>query len=175
MASNSARPTADIQTITDWLTQQGFQQIKVGAGRTAIEFSGNVGQVRNAFHTEIHQFNVNGKARQANVSDPQIPAALAPVVAGIVSLHNFPRRSFVRSAGIHTSIRNSEGEPQFTTTSGCGTGNSSPCYVLGPADFATVYNIPTTLDGTGEQIAIVADSNINPQDVTDFRNLFGLT
>ena len=166
---------SDIQTITDWLTQQGFEQIKVGAGRTAIEFSGNVGQVLNAFHTEIHQFNVNGKARQANVSDPQIPAALAPVVAGIVSLHNFPRRSFVRSAGIHTSVRNSEGVPQFTTTSGCGTGNSSPCYVLGPADFATVYNIPTTLDGTGEQIAIVADSNINPQDVADFQNLFGLT
>jgi trimeric autotransporter adhesin len=44
---------ADIQTITDWLTRQGFQQINVGAGRTAIEFSGNVGQVRKEFHTEI--------------------------------------------------------------------------------------------------------------------------
>jgi hypothetical protein len=85
---------ADIHTITDWLTRQGFQQIKVGAGRTAIEFSGNVGQVRNAFHTEIHQFKVNGEARQANMSDPQIPAALTSVVAGIVSLHNFPRKSF---------------------------------------------------------------------------------
>src|SRR5713226_8824050 len=79
---------ADIQTVTDWLAHQGFQQIKVGAGRTAIEFSGNVAQVRNAFHTEIHQFNVNGESRQANLSDPQIPAALTPVVAGIVSLHN---------------------------------------------------------------------------------------
>jgi len=64
---------ADIQTVTDWLAHQGFQQIKVGAGRTAIEFSGNVAQVRNAFHTEIHQFNVNGESRQANLSDPQIP------------------------------------------------------------------------------------------------------
>ncbi|MHB8501470.1 MAG: Ig-like domain repeat protein [Candidatus Acidiferrales bacterium] len=165
---------ADIQTITDWLTRQGFQQIKVGAGRTAIEFSGNAGQVRNAFHTEIHQLNVNGKARQANMSDPQIPAALTPVVAGIVSLNNFPRKPFVRSAGIHTSSRDSHGVPQFTTTSGCGTNNAQPCYVLGPADFAKVYNIPAALDGTGQQIAIVADSNINPQDVTDFRTLFGL-
>ena len=55
---------ADIQTVTDWLTRQGFQGIKVGAGRTAIEFSGNVAQVRNAFHTEIHQFNVDSKSRQ---------------------------------------------------------------------------------------------------------------
>ena len=165
---------ADVQAITDWLTQQGFQQIKVGAGRTSIEFSGNVAQVRNAFHTEIHQFNVNGKARQANVNDPQIPAALSPVVAGILSLHNFPRKSYLHDAGIHTGTRDSHGQPQFTTTSGCGTGRAQPCYVLGPADFATVYNIPTALNGTGQQIAIVADSNINPQDVTDFRTLFGL-
>ncbi len=164
----------DIQTITDWLTQQGFQQIKVAAGRTAIEFSGNVGQVRNAFHTEIHQFTVNGKARQANVSDPQIPAALAPVVKGIVSLHDFPRKSFLRHLGIHTSTRNSQGVPQFTTTNGCGTNQVQPCYVLGPADFAKVYNIPSGLDGTGQTIAIVGDSNINVQDITDFRTLFGL-
>src|SRR5437870_11025678 len=38
---------ADIQTVTDWLTRQGFQGIKVGAGRTTIEFSGTVAQVRN--------------------------------------------------------------------------------------------------------------------------------
>ncbi|HKV23920.1 MAG TPA: Ig-like domain repeat protein [Candidatus Acidoferrum sp.] len=164
----------DIQTITDWLTQQGFQQIKVGNGRTAIEFSGNVGQVRSAFHTDIHQFKVNGAMRQANVSDPQIPAALAPVVQGILSLHNFPRKSYFHSAGVHTSTRDIHGQPQFTTSNGCGSSQTLPCYVLGPADFAIVYNIPASLDGTGESIAIVGDSNINPQDVTDFRTLFGL-
>ena len=164
----------DIQTITTWLTQQGFQQIKVGAGRLAIEFSGNAGQVRDAFHTEIHHFFVNGKMRQANVSDPQIPAALAPVVAGVLTLHNFPRRSYKVDAGTHAGTHNNQGLPQFTTTSGCGTNQAQPCYVLGPADFAKVYNIPSSLTGANEQIGIVADSNINPQDVTDFRNLFGL-
>jgi hypothetical protein len=157
---------ADIQAVTDWLTRQGFQAIKVGAGRTAIEFSGNVAHVRNAFHTEIHGFNVNGETRQANVSDPQIPAALTPVVAGIVSLHNFPRKSFLRNAGIRTGFRDSHGIPQFSTSGGS--------FVVGPADFAKIYNIPSALDGTGQHIAIVADSNINPQDVTDFRTLFGL-
>lgn len=165
---------SDIQTITDWLTQQGFQQVKVGNGRTAIEFSGNVGQVRSAFHTDIHQFYVNGTMRQANVSDPQIPAALAPVVQGILSLHNFPRKSYFHSAGVHISAHDANGRPQFTTSQGCGSARSQPCYALGPADFAIVYNIPSTLDGTGQHIAIVGDSNINPQDVTDFRALFAL-
>ncbi len=165
---------ADIQAVTDWLTRQGFQGIKVGAGRTAIEFSGNVAQVRNAFHTEIHKYIVNGESRQANSSDPQIAAALTSVVAGVLSLHNFPRKSFRHDAGIHIATREVPGKPQFTTTSGCGTTGTQPCYVVGPADFAKIYNIPASLDGTLQHIAIVADSNINPQDVTDFRNLFSL-
>jgi hypothetical protein len=157
---------ADIQAITDWLTRQGFQGIKVAAGRTVIEFSGNVGQVRNVFHTDIHKFNVKGEWRQANISDPQIPVALAPVVAGVVSLHNFPRKSMRRTVGAFTRTADGRVIPQFTTSGGS--------YIVGPADFAKIYNIPSTLDGTGTTIAIVADSNINPQDVVDFRNLFGL-
>ena len=158
---------ADIQIVTDWLAHKGFQQIKVGAGRSAIEFSGNVAQVRNAFHTEIHQFNVNGQSRQANVNDPQIPAALTPVVAGVLSLHNFPRKSMRHTVGTFTRTADGHVEPQFT-------GSSGQFFVVGPADFAKIYNIPSTLDGTGQTIAIVGESNINPQDVTDFRALFGL-
>src|SRR6266446_550103 len=158
---------ADIQTVTDWLTRQGFQGIKVGAGRTAIEFSGNVAQVRNAFHTEIHHFSVNGDSRQANVSNPQIPAALTPVVAGVVSLHNFPKKSMKQDVGTFTRTADGRMIPQFTSSTGA-------FYAVGPADFAKIYNTPSGLDGTGTTIAIVADSNINRQDVTDYRNLFAL-
>src|SRR5437899_8742684 len=131
---------ADIQTVTQWLSSQGFMDIKVAAGRTVIEFSGNVAQVRNAFHTEIHRFNVNGEARQANVADPQIPAALTSVVAGVVSLHNFPRKSMKHLAGAFTRTADGRIVPQFTTSGGH--------FVVGPADFAKIYNIPSTLDGT---------------------------
>src|SRR6266849_591106 len=153
---------ADIQAVTQWLTGQGFQNIKVGPGRTVIEFSGNVGQVRNALHTEIHRFVVDGEQRQANVSDPQIPAALSPVVAGIRSLHNLHPRPMRHVVG-EFSRSSSTGEvksanPQFTTSGGN--------FAVGPADFATIYNIPATMTGAGVTVAIVGDSNINPQDVT---------
>jgi subtilase family serine protease len=46
---------ADVEAVTGWLTAQGFTDTKVGPGRTAVEFSGNVAQVRNAFHTQMHQ------------------------------------------------------------------------------------------------------------------------
>ena len=167
---------SDLLTITQWLSSQGFIDIHVGPGRTAVEFSGNVGQVRNTFHTEIHQYEVNGETYLANATDPQIPAALAAVISGIVSLHNFPVQSHLHQIGtFHKSLKTGETKPLFTFP-GC----SSNCYAVGPADFATIYNTAPLLsgspkiDGTGQGIAIVGQSNINPQDVIDFRTMFGL-
>jgi hypothetical protein len=167
---------ADIQAVTDWLGSQGFQVSRVAAGRTVIEFSGTAGTVQQAFHTEIHKFVVNGEEYWANASDPQIPAALTPVVAGFASLNNFPRRPMIERAGAFSrSKATGEVKPLFTVTS-----NGSYYYALGPTDFATIYNVLSlwqasqAIDGTGQTIAIVGASNINIQDVRDFRNLFGL-
>lgn len=158
---------ADIQTVTSWLSSHGFTAIRVAPGKNVIEFSGNVGQVRSAFHTEIHKFSVNGEQRQSNTSDPQIPAALTPVVSGIVSLHNFPSKSMRRVVGqfMH-SQKTGETTPLFTTAGGN--------YAVGPADFAKIYNIPASLNGTGANVAIIGFSDIAVTDAHDFRALFGL-
>jgi hypothetical protein len=171
---------ADIQAVTGWLSSQGFEVSRVAAGRTVIEFSGTAGAVRQAFHTEIHKFVVNGEERWANASDPQIAAALEPVVAGFASLNNFPRQPMLQRVGAFSrSKATGEVRPLFTVPSSNGN-----YYALGPADFATIYNVwplwePTAeivpiIDGTGQTIAIVAESNINVQDARDFRNVFGL-
>ena len=77
----------DIETITNWLKSQGFTVNVVNA--RSVDFSGTAGQVRYAFRTAIHYFDVRGVRHIANLSNPQIPAALAPAVAGIVSLTDF--------------------------------------------------------------------------------------
>jgi subtilase family serine protease len=158
---------ADTQTVTGWLASHGFTAMRVNRGKTAIEFSGNVGQVRSAFHTDIHKFVVNGEERQANVSDPQIPAALTPVVTGVVSLHNFPMQSAHHVLGQFRRTADGRIEPLFT-------GGNPPFYALGPADFAKIYNIPSSLTGMGGNIAIIGFSTINVQDVSQFRALFNL-
>jgi hypothetical protein len=168
----------DVQAVTDWLTSRGFSGIKVSAGRTTIEFSGNVGQVRNAFQTEIHHFLVNGKMHVANVSDPQIPAALSPVVAGVVSLHDFRPTSQAHKLGAFRKIKDTGAVKPLFTFAGCGTNGTQPCYAVGPGDFSTIYGAPATIGGvapgTGVTIAIVQDSNVNPLDISSFRTLFGL-
>jgi hypothetical protein len=167
---------ADIQAVTDWLTSQGFRINRVAAGRTVIEFSGTAGAVRQAFHTEIHKFAVNGEEHWANASDPQIPAALRPVVAGFASLNNFPRQPMFRLVGTFSRSKTTGKVRPLYTTSLQGT----TYYALGPTDFATIYNVlplwqaTPPIDGTGQIIAIVASSNINIQDVRDFRSRFGL-
>ncbi len=165
---------ADIQTVTAWLQSHGFQVAKVSKGKVAIEFSGTAAQVLEAFHTEIHKFVVHGETHFANTSDPQVPVALTPVVRGLAPLNNFRARPAHRIAGEYTkSAGNTEVRsvnPEFTTSGGF--------FAIGPTDFATIYNVAPLwaagTDGTGQSIAVIGDSNINQQDVTDFRTLFGL-
>ncbi len=173
---------ADIQAISSWLQLQGFQIAKVSNGRTVIEFSGTAVQVQSAFHTEIHKYTVDGADHWANATDPQIPTALVPAVAGVLTLHNFPRHPMHRVTGVLSKSK-STGQsrpvsPLFTFSGQCT--QSGNCFGLGPYDFATIYNVlplwtaTPAIDGTGQSIAIVGETTIDLQDIRAFRNLFGL-
>jgi subtilase family serine protease len=162
---------SDVQKITAWLTSKGFTVEKVAANKMLIEVSGTAGQVRSAFSTELHNYALPGGTFTANNADPQIPAALAPVVSGFVSLNSFPRRSFMHVLG--TVVHSSTGtiQPQWTTSGGS--------YAIGPGDFATIYNsfplLRNSIDGSGQTIGVVGRSEINTSDVANFRSFFGLS
>jgi hypothetical protein len=162
----------DMQTVTAWLESHGFQVTNVTKGRTIIEFSGTVSQVSDAFHTQIHKYSVQGEEHWANVSDPSIPTALAPVVAGVATLHNFVKKSHLKNAGTTGHGLLKAGEKPAITFNGGDHG-------IAPADFAKIYNVPNvynggTTNGDGVTVAVVARSNINVSDVQDFRTLFGV-
>lgn len=175
----------DIQLVTGWLQTHGFQIDRVSNGRSVIEFSGVESQVEQAFHTQIHRYVLpNGEQHWANASDPKIPAALAPAVAGVASLNNFPPSHFSHVAGVisrdKATGQETPSSPLFTLNGNCGVPQVPYCYGVGPYDFATIYDVAPSwtavppIDGTGQTIAIVGETDINPQDVDDFRNFFGL-
>jgi pro-kumamolisin-like protein/Big-like domain-containing protein len=170
---------ADLQAVTSWLASFGFQSIQVAKGRNLIEFSGTAAQVQAGLHTAIHQYFVNGEYHWANASDPQIPTALAPVIAGVASLNDFhPKPTLSRlNRSVPGTVKKNGAQPQITLC----TVNQTPCptadvlHALVPADFDTIYNVnSSTMTGSGLTIGIVAVSNISVSDVTAFRNMWGL-
>ena len=165
----------DIAAVASWLGSHGLQVGKVQPGKQVIEFSGNVAQLRDAFHTQIHKYVVHGETHTANANDPQIPSALAPVVGGFVSLNNFHPKSYIRVLGQATyNTQTHTAKPQWTY------GNSSGVqFVLAPADYAIQYDLSPLYaagtNGANQTIAIVNDSNIDVSLVNQFRSTFGLT
>jgi hypothetical protein len=184
----------DLSTVTTWLANHNFTGIQVNAARTFIEFNGTAATVHAAFRTSMHRYAVQGRQHFANASDPAIPAALAPVVAGIASLNNFPRRAASHRIGNfrHDSATNRTTLLQAQTQAGqtqAGQTQANPsftiydgqtAYGVTPYDFAAIYNIlplwsaSTPIDGTGQTIAIVGQTDINPADFVNFRKLFNL-
>jgi subtilase family serine protease len=151
----------DTDRIVGWLQGHGLEVEEVTAGRRSIIFGGSAAQVQAAFHTQIRSYNVRGEIHHANANEPEIPIALAEVVGGIVSLHDF------HSEPMHASAR--KAAPEFTR------GGS---HYLSPADFAIIYNLAPlyqqSINGSGQSIAIVGRSNIRIADVRQFRSAFGL-
>ncbi|HEY1950384.1 MAG TPA: S53 family serine peptidase [Bryobacteraceae bacterium] len=150
--------SADLEQMTAWLAQQGFSNIEVGRSHTSISFSGNAAQVQNAFHTSIHHYvTSDGKTHFANSSDPALPKALAGMVASIRGLNDLHPAPHAR--------------PHFTSSI---SGN----HFLTPDDFATIYDLQPLygngIDGTGQKIAVVGQTDIALSDIEAFRTAAGL-
>jgi trimeric autotransporter adhesin len=168
----------DISTIETWLGNHGFSVTGVNPGKGTLEFSGSVAQMRDAFHTQIHKYVVNGETHYANANDPQIPAALAPVIGGFSSLNNFHLKSYVKKVG-ETTYNPSTGRAKSLWTIGSGTFDYQTYnFIISPGDFAVQYDLNPLysegINGSGQTVAIINDSNINIDLVNQFRTLFSL-
>ncbi len=155
----------DIQKLTVWLQSQGFSIVTVARGRNWIVFSGTAAQAERTFQTEIHSFEIDGDKHFANITAPSIPFALSGIVTGIRGLSNF----HPKPQSIHA--KPNLAKPDYTSS----TGN----VYLAPGDIATIYHIlplyDTNIDGTGQTLAVIGQTDVYLADLLDFRNYFGLS
>lgn len=151
---------SDRAKITGWIQAHGMKVVDVARGGSWIAFSGTAAQISAAFHTQLHQYSINGETRFANATAPAIPTAFADVVGGIQSLNNFRPHPRVHKV-----------QPRFTSSL---SGNN----FVAPEDFATIYNVKglynSGITGTGQKIAVMGQSDINISDVTAFRSAANL-
>src|SRR6266849_8541493 len=158
----------DLDAVTRWLQSHGFRVNVIYPSGMLIDFSGTAAQVRKAFQTEIHHLDVKGEKHVGNISDPRIPAALAPVIAGVVSLHDFrPHPMYhLRKANREFTFT----DPLFGSTT----------YAVVPADLAKIYNFNplfnSGISGQGQTIVLIEDTDVfSASDWSTFRQTFGLS
>ena len=178
----------EIDGLIGWFTAKGFQSVHVNPGRTVVELSGPASAVRSAFQTSLHSVSLDGATYYANVTAASVPTAYTGLIAGVRSLNNLPSpgsdepQTFRRdkATGLMTTLTAESTpltgpKPEFTYSNGSGT-----VYGITPYDFAAIYNVAplwnasSPIDGTGQSIAVVGDSTINPADFVNFRTLFSL-
>jgi subtilase family serine protease len=153
----------DIGMVTHWLQAQGFVVNAVHTNGMVVDFSGDAGKVREAFGTEMHRLEVNGVTHIANMSEPRVPAALAGIVNGIVSLNDFRPHPDYRP------------RPAYSFNS-----FGTSYQVVVPGDLATIYNLKplfaSGVSGQGQTIVLIEDTNVyKTSDWTTFRSKFGLS
>jgi uncharacterized protein (TIGR03437 family) len=152
----------DHAKISAWLKAEGLTVQDSSRGRNWIAFTGSADQVSKALHTSIHTYLVNGEKHFANAGEPAVPEAIADAVAGFLGLNDFRTKPASRSLG-SVSI------PDYTSSTGD--------HYLSPADWTTIYDVKPLytagIDGTGQSIAIVGQSDILLSDLRSFRSTFG--
>ncbi len=149
----------DLDKVTAWLRQQNFTVTAVGRGRNWVTVSGNAGDVERAFGTEIHHYLVNGEQHFANSSDPTIPVALQGILKSLHGLTDFRFKPASRAL-----------RPNFNAVGGD--------HYLAPDDFAAIYNVKPLYDsginGSGQKIVVVGQTEVDLADIQRFRSYFGL-
>jgi len=152
--------SGDIAKLRDWLESQGFTVSYVARSRTWIAFNGTAAQVQSALNTQIHRYSVNGVLHYANASEPSVPAAFSSILAGIRGLNDFhPKPRSRRIAAPHMTLGNGD-------------------HQIAPDDFATIYDVAPLyqagVDGTGQNLVVVGQTEIYLSDISAFRARFNL-
>jgi len=163
----------DIAAVRGWLELHGLKVNSVSASGMMIDFSGTAGQITETFKTEIHSLDVKGERHMANMRNPQIPAALVPVVAGITSLNDFRPHAMmklVRKSVTATATRDAA-KPDYS--------EGGAYNLVAPPDLETIYNFnpvyKSGITGKGETVVLIEDTDLySNQDYATFRKAFGL-
>jgi len=159
VADRFAPNAEDVQAVSDWLTSHGFTVNGVYLANGVIDFSGSAGAIREAFHTAIHNLSVKGERHIANMSDPSIPAALAPAIQGVVAMNDFRPQPARKPKAAYTV--------------------NADYQLLVPGDLETIYNINPLfargVSGQGQTVVVVEDTDLyTTDDWYVFRKTFGL-
>jgi hypothetical protein len=148
----------DIATVASWLQSQRLRVNWVAPSGIFIGFGGTAADLGRAFQTEFHFYNVKGRQRISVASDPTVPVALAPVIRAVRGLFTPGERPN------HFAQHKLWNSPAMTFDDG-----GLLFAFVAPADFALIYDLPSSLTGAGTTIGLVEQARTDMADFTNFK------
>jgi kumamolisin len=151
---------SDYEALREWAKSNG---LKVGArtsSRTTVSLTGTAGQFASLFNTRFASFQTAAHGEgYVMLKDPQLPAALAGKIDGIIGLE---------SAGNHAWLA----RPGKKVVTPVGTGIDG----YAPSDIRTAYDVPAqTNPNKTEVLALFEESGFPTSDMTTYYNEYKLT
>ena len=153
---------SDLDALITWITAQGIHLDAVTPARNFVQVSAPAAVIAAAFGTSLHLYQVDTQILQAPAAEPTLPAALAPLIAHIGGLTSVPVHTHAHMQPQTITIAPGTLHPSLTT--------SISNHFLTPADFNKIYDIPTTLTGSGQRVMIVGGSRLAPADLNQYES-----
>jgi kumamolisin len=142
---------SDYDRLSAWLVGQGFTPTIADRLHTTVFVTGAVSRIAGALGVQFARVAASDGEYTSAVSEPSVPADLAPVVLSVNGLQPQFRLRHVKSAPIQVPNDLVGGYIYVT-----------------PDNVASAYDIPSSATGAGQIIAIVGEAPAVASDLTTF-------
>jgi kumamolisin len=149
---------ADYDRLADWLTSQGFTRTLADRVHTTVFVNGTVSGIARVFGVQFARVAVSDGEYTSAISEPSIPAELAPVVLSVNELQPEFRLRHIKAAPLPVPADLLDGFIYVT-----------------PDNVTSAYNIPAGATGAGQVIAIVGEAAIPFSDLSTFWSKTGVS
>jgi kumamolisin len=151
---------ADIARVEKFAQEYNLKVKEKSAPRRTVILSGTVSAMNKAFGVELKRYDHPGGEYRGRTGQIHLPADLHEVVEGVFGLDNRPQ------AKPHFRRRHARAGARAATVNVSYT----------PVQVATLYDYPTSVDGTGECIALVElGGGFNPTDLSNYWSQLNLS
>lgn len=151
---------ADIARVEKFAQEYNLKVKEKSAPRRTVILSGTVSAMNKAFGVELKRYDHPGGEYRGRTGQIHLPADLHEVVEGVFGLDNRPQ------AKPHFRRRHARAGARAATVNVSYT----------PVQVATLYDYPTSVDGTGECIALVElGGGFNPTDLNNYWSQLNLS
>jgi len=138
-----APSTTEAESVATWLRESGFTNVRIAKNRLIVTADGTAQAAREAFHTELAHFKVDGRDAYANTAEAQVPARLGGIVNAVLGL-----QTVKMGQTMHRRVKLDAAAPAGAQSRG------GVAFTHEAPDFSTLYGADSLPPATNSTIAI---------------------